>query len=190
MASQLGGIIVIGASAGGLPVITELWKAMAGRNSYPVVLVQHVAKGGDRFLADQLACFGDAVVAENWMPLKPGRLHIAPYDYHLLVEDQSHLVLTLDEKVHFCRPSIDLLFKSAARVFGHSTIGVVLTGANEDGAEGAASIAQAGGRVVVQAPNTAEVPVMPEAVLQAVPEAISVSPSLMAQSILELQYDQ
>jgi two-component system chemotaxis response regulator CheB len=99
-------------------------------------------------------------------PISPGYVYIAPPDYHLLVEPQN-FSLSIDNPVQFARPSIDVLFESAADIFGASLIGIVLTGANQDGARGAARIKEKGGLVIVQDPETAESPVMPKAALEA-----------------------
>lgn len=167
------GLIAIGASAGGLPVLTRLCAGLAGRLCWPVALVQHLGEGGDRFLAQYLSRHGGlpAVVAESFMPLLAGRVHVAPAGYHLLVEDRDTLALSLEAPVHFCRPAIDPLFMSAARVFGADLLAVVLTGANADGAAGCVRVRVCGGQVLVQAPASAEVPTMPEAALRVCPEA-------------------
>ena len=105
-----------------------------------------------------------AAVAESGQTLEPGRLYIAPADYHLLVA-KGEFNLSVDDLVRYSRPSIDVLFESAADAYGPRLIGVVLTGANDDGAEGAKRIKSRGGLVVVQDPETAEAPVMPRAVI-------------------------
>lgn len=188
MKTERTGIIVIGASAGGLLAITEVWQGLAEKIRFPVVFVQHITAGGELHLAKQLGTFGSAVVAENWMPLMPGRLHIAPHDFHLMIENHTSLILTLDDKVHFCRPAIDPLFKSAARVFGPFAIGVILSGANCDGAEGAVAIERAGGKVIVQTPETAEIAAMPEAAIAACRNAHIAPLSAIPEKILEFQY--
>jgi two-component system chemotaxis response regulator CheB len=166
------GIVVVGASAGGLPVLTELARAL-GPCPWPVALVQHLAPGGDVFLAEHLRRHANvaAVVAQSFQPLQAGCWHVAPSSYHLLVEDRHTLALALDAPVHYCRPAIDPLFLSAVRVFGAATVAVVLTGANADGAAGCARIAAEGGTVLVQDPAQAEVSAMPAAALAACPKA-------------------
>ena len=124
------------------------------------------------------------------MPLSAGMIHCAPAGYHLLLETDGTLALSVDEKVNFTRPSIDLLFASAADAFGPALIGIVLTGANGDGARGLAEIAAAGGLVMVQSPRTAEWRVMPEAALHAAPQALVVDLEEIAEKLAELSLAQ
>lgn len=165
-------LVVVGASAGGLPVLTALARAL-GTCPWPVAVVQHLAPGGDGFLAEHLHRHAGvaAVVAGSFQPLQAGCWHVAPAGYHLLVEDRQTLALSLEAPLHYCRPAIDLLFVSAARVFGSATVAVVLTGANGDGAAGCARVCAEGGTVLVQDPACAEVPTMPQAALAASPTA-------------------
>jgi two-component system chemotaxis response regulator CheB len=105
--------------------------------------------------------------AEDKEPVAPGVIYFAPPGYHLLVESGGTFALSLDEPVHFSRPSIDVLFESAAEAYGERLLGIVLSGANADGAEGLQAVAEAGGVTVVQLPSSAEVPTMPEAAMKA-----------------------
>ncbi len=166
------GIVVVGASAGGLAALCTLFAGL-GPLPWPAVVVQHLGAGGDDYLAGRLARVSGqaAVVAESFMPLEAGRIHVAPWDYHLLVEDRQTLALSLEAPVNHCRPAVDPCFESAARVFGRTALAVVLTGANEDGARGARSVWQHGGKVVIEDPTTAEVPAMPAAALRLCPDA-------------------
>ena len=107
---------------------------------------------------------------EDKSAITPGALHIAPADYHLLVED-GHFALSTDAPVNYSRPSIDVTFTSVADAFGDRAVGVILTGANADGARGLRRIADRGGLALVQLPATAESPLMPDAALHSVPEA-------------------
>ncbi len=104
--------------------------------------------------------------AEDKEPVQPGTVYFAPPDYHMLIDRGPALALSGDEPVHFSRPSIDVLFDSAADIYGERLMGVVLTGANQDGAEGLAAVGRAGGRTVVQEPGTAAVAYLPEAALR------------------------
>lgn len=168
------GLIVVGASAGGLAALTRLCKALSGRLAWPMAVVQHIGHGGERFLATRLSRTGlPAVVARSFTPLLAGRVHVAPSGYHLLVEDRQTLALSLEGPVHHCRPAIDPLLCSAARVFGSQVVAVILTGANDDGAQGCACVRRAGGRVLVQDPETAEIPTMPASALAACPDAVT-----------------
>jgi two-component system chemotaxis response regulator CheB len=124
--------------------------------------------------------------AEDKMPLLPGAVYFAPPDYHLLIEGEHALALSIDAPVQFSRPSIDVLFHSAAETFGARSIGVLLSGANDDGALGLAAIARAGGLVFVQEPTSASVRTMPDAALRRVPEARVLTPREIAAALRQL----
>jgi two-component system chemotaxis response regulator CheB len=126
------------------------------------------------------------VEVEDKMPLAASAIHCAPAGYHLLMEQDGSFSLSVDEKVHYARPSIDLLFSSAAAAFGPALIGVILTGANADGAEGLAEIAARGGIAVVQSLQTSAWPTMPAAALQAVPQALVVELDAIAATLIAL----
>lgn len=145
---------------------------LPGDFSLPIVVVQHRSSDSDRLLADILQDTTDLTVCEveDKEPLTPGTVHIAPANYHVLIED-GFLSLSLEEPVRFSRPSIDVMFSSAADAYGSGAIGVVLTGANEDGARGLSDIVKRGGRALVQDPRSAEIAIMPNAAVQAVPSA-------------------
>jgi two-component system chemotaxis response regulator CheB len=104
---------------------------------------------------------------EDKQPITPGAIYLAPADYHVLIESDRRFTLNADDPVNFSRPSIDVLFESAAAVFGDRAFGIVLTGANADGALGLRAIREAGGLAVVQNPATAAVPDMPRAAIAA-----------------------
>ena len=112
-------------------------------------------------------------------------VHIAPANYHILIEP-GYASLTTEEAVRFSRPSIDVMFSSAADTYRSETIGVVLTGANEDGASGLAHIVKRGGRALIQDPKTAEIPIMPDAAMRAVPTAEVIPLSGLAPRLIEL----
>jgi two-component system chemotaxis response regulator CheB len=145
---------------------------LPGDFSLPIVVVQHRSSDSDRLLADILQDATDLTVCEveDKEPLTPGTVHIAPANYHVLIEE-GYLSLSLEEPVRFSRPSIDVMFSSAADAYGSGAIGVVLTGANEDGARGLSDIVKRGGRALVQDPRSAEIAIMPNAAVQAVPSA-------------------
>jgi two-component system, chemotaxis family, protein-glutamate methylesterase/glutaminase len=166
-------ITVVGTSWGGLAALRELVSCLPADLPVPVVLIQHRHKMSDealpRLLQDRTPL--DVCEAEDKMPIEPGRIYVAPADYHLLVERELYFTLSVEEPIRYSRPSIDLTFMSAADAFGEKTIGVVLTGANADGATGLKRIAERGGAAIVQEPVTAESPAMPAAALEAVPKA-------------------
>jgi two-component system chemotaxis response regulator CheB len=165
-------IVVVGASWGGLAALSCLIGGLPADFEAPVTVVQHRGRHADNLLASLLQDVTplQVVEIEDKEPLVPGSVFIAPANYHVLFED-GHLSLTTDPLVRFSRPSIDVTFISAADTYLSSTIGVVLTGANDDGAKGLRHIVDRGGRAIVQDPATAESPVMPHAAQRAVPEA-------------------
>ncbi len=162
-------IVVMGASAGALEAFYAILPALPENFSLPVVIVMHVPPDKKSVVAELLGakCKVKVQEAEDKEPLEPGHVYIAPPDYHLLVEGSGTLSLSSDEPVLYSRPSIDVLFESAADAYGENTIGVILTGANNDGAAGLAAIAGAGGRALVQRPDTAYASAMPEAAAKA-----------------------
>jgi two-component system, chemotaxis family, protein-glutamate methylesterase/glutaminase len=166
------GVVVVGASWGGLEALTTLVHGLPAAFPVPVVVIQHRGRDSQALLADLLQDRTRLLVSEpdDKEPLLPGHVYVAPADYHLLVDD-GYLTLEMDAPVRHSRPSIDVTFTSAAATFGRRAIGVVLTGANADGSRGLRSIADNGGTAIVQDPESAEMPVMPRAARQAVPEA-------------------
>jgi two-component system, chemotaxis family, protein-glutamate methylesterase/glutaminase len=159
-------IVVVGASWGGLHALERLLGSLPGDFGAPVVVAQHRQPGGDELLAGLLDARTDLDVceAEDKDELRAGCVLLAPAGYHLLVDD-GHLALSVDAAVRYSRPSIDVLFDSAARWYGPLAVGVVLTGANDDGARGLATLRERGGYAIVQDPADAEVPQMPQAAL-------------------------
>jgi two-component system chemotaxis response regulator CheB len=157
-------LIVVGGSWGGMRALASVLGSLPTDFELPVAVVQHRSPGGDEMLEQVLARGSGLpiVAATDKEPLVPGRVYVAPPDYHLLVEP-GHLALSKDDYVQFSRPSIDVLFESAADAYGERTVGVLLTGVNQDGAEGLARIAAAGGFTIAQDPSTAEQPQMPAA---------------------------
>lgn len=160
-------IVVVGASLGGLRALSALLHGLPAGFGLPVVVVQHRAPGNDGLAAFLQGYSALAVVeAEDKHHLAPGGVYLAPPDYHLLV-DSVQLVLSTDAPVSFARPSIDVLFESAADAHGRGAVGVILTGASDDGAAGLARIRRRGGLGIVQDPEEAACAVMPRAALAA-----------------------
>jgi two-component system chemotaxis response regulator CheB len=159
-------MIFIGASLGGLRAVASILRGLPPKFLVPLAVVLHRAKDSDGALVEILQHDSSLPVSEPFdkEPILPGRVYLAPADYHLLVES-GHFCLSVDAPIRYARPSIDVLFESAADAFGAEAIAVVLTGANGDGAYGATKVREARGRVIVQDPATAEAPQMPEAVL-------------------------
>lgn len=160
--------IVMGVSAGGLHALQTVLPALPAHFPLPIAIVQHLDPKADTYLAEILNrhCAITVKEAEDKEALKPGVAYLAPPGYHLLIEPDRSFSLSVDEKVNYSRPSIDLLFESAADAFGQMLIGVVLTGANADGANGLKAIKTYGGVTIVQNPATAEVSYMPQAALE------------------------
>ena len=158
--------VVVGASAGGVDALLALAGALPAHFSAPVLVVLHLPRDRPSGLAALLAerCALPVCEAEDKMPLAPGVL-IAPPDYHLLVEPDHHVALSVDEPVLFSRPSIDVLFESAAAACAERLLAVLLTGANHDGSAGMAAVRRARGTGWIQAPADAAVPTLPAAAL-------------------------
>jgi two-component system chemotaxis response regulator CheB len=180
-------IIVVGASWGGLAALSRLIGALPPDFRVPLAVVQHRSWHADNLLASLLQDVTPlrVVDVEDKEPLVPRSVYIAPANYHMLVEN-GHLSLTTDPMVRFSRPSIDVTFLSAADTYPGSTIGVVLTGANDDGSRGLRHIVDRGGRAIIQDPVTAESPVMPQAALRAVPEATIVTLDEIAPCLVQM----
>ncbi len=180
-------IVVVGASWGGLAALNCLIGGLPADFEAPVAVVQHRSRHADNLLASLLQDVTplQVVEVEDKEPFEPGSVYIAPANYHMLFED-GHLSLTTDPLVRFSRPSIDVTFLSAADTYLSSTIGVVLTGANDDGARGLRHIVDRGGRAIVQDPATAESPVMPQAAQRAVPEAEVIPLERIAEHLVKI----
>ncbi|HKR08090.1 MAG TPA: chemotaxis protein CheB [Gemmatimonadaceae bacterium] len=183
-------IVAIGTSWGGLTAMSKLLGALPADFPVPIVVVQHRGKDSDRLLAQLLQDATDLEVCEidDKDVLEAGKVHVAPADYHVMVE-RGYLSLTIEAPVRYSRPSIDVMFVSAADTYGREAIGVVLTGANEDGSRGLAHIVSRGGKALVQAPKTAEIPVMPEAALRAVPDAEALALPDLGKRLIELSQE-
>ncbi len=177
-------IVVVGASWGGLAALSALVGSLPPDFALPIAVVQHRSKDAESLLAVLLQDHTPLRVAEadDKEPIRPGHVYLAPADYHLMV-DGDHFSLTTDPPVRYSRPSIDVTFVSAADSCGAGAVGVVLTGANEDGAEGLRRIDARGGHAIVQSPETAEIATMPRAALRAVPRATVLSVPLIARHL-------
>ena len=164
-------LVVIGVSAGGLHAVGTILRGLQADFPVPIAVVQHRAKESTALASVLQECTPLRVCEiEDKLLLEAGQVYIAPPDYHVLLND-GHFSLSVDAPVTYSRPSIDVLFESAADQFGRGVIGVVLTGANHDGARGLKHIVERGGHALIQDPDSAEVAVMPRAALAAVPTA-------------------
>jgi two-component system chemotaxis response regulator CheB len=162
-------LVVVGASWGGLHALTTIVRALPAAFAAPLLVVQHRSKDAAGMLAELLQDVTPLRVleVEDKEPLCAAHVYVAPPDYHVLV-DEGHFALSTDAAVRYSRPSIDVSMASAADTFGARAVGVVLTGANEDGARGARRVVDRGGWVIVQTPESSEVRTMPEAALRTV----------------------
>lgn len=171
-------LVVVGGSLGGPRALAEFLTGL-GDAPPPVAVVQHVhrrSEGAFPVPQDQLGALKGRV-ARPGAALESGVALCGPPDYHLLIERTGHVSLSIDAPVRFSRPSIDVLFESAALAFGGDVAGVLLTGASEDGARGLRAIRDAGGLALVQDPSTAEAEVMPRAGLRLTPDATTGAPA-------------
>ena len=162
-------VVVIGTSAGGLKALERVLGGLPPEFPVPIVAVQHRSRESEAFASVMQSLVKLPVdEAEDKEPLAAPHVYVAPPDYHLLLEP-GRLALSTDDPVSFSRPSIDVLFESAADVYGKGLLGIILTGWNEDGADGLEAVHRAGGLTIVQNPDTAEAPVMPQAALARTP---------------------
>jgi two-component system, chemotaxis family, protein-glutamate methylesterase/glutaminase len=176
-------LVVIGGSAGAIEVLHQVLGGLPQRFGPATAIVIHVPADGPNLLTEIFTTQGAKVkLAEDKEPIAGGTIYFATPDYHLLIEKGRTFALSLDERVHYSRPAIDVLFESAAEAYGERVLGVILSGANADGAAGLRAIAAAGGITAVQVLETAEMIAMPAAALEAVPQSIEVD----AASLIEL----
>lgn len=160
--------VVVGCSAGGMDALAHLLEPLPADFPVGIAVVNHLhPHSATRQMSKYLKarCRLDVVEAEEKEPFLPGRVHLAPANYHLLLESSGRFALSIDEKVKYSRPSIDVLFESAAEVFRETLVGIILSGASSDGADGLAWIKAAGGYAIVQDPETADVAVMPRSAI-------------------------
>src|SRR6218665_1072039 len=176
-------VVIIGGSAGSLEVLLQILPRLIVPVAFSIVIVLHRKAGDDTLLEDLIAVKSAVPLkeVEDKTPLLPGFVYIAPSDYHLLFEKNWELALDASEKINFSRPSIDVAFESVADIFGTDLIGILLSGANSDGTAGLIAIQNAGGVVVVQKPETAEMAYMPQnAIENLTPDYILTAAEILA----------
>jgi two-component system, chemotaxis family, protein-glutamate methylesterase/glutaminase len=180
--------VVMGASAGAVQALSHVLPALPDRFPVAILVVVHVPPDRDNALVAllQSKCRLEVREAEDKAPIEGGVVYFAPADYHLLVEADRTLALSSDTPVLHSRPSIDVLFESAADAYGPALAAVVLTGANEDGALGLRAVARAGGVALVEDPAGAYAPAMPRAALAACADARSLSLDAIAAYLTDL----
>jgi two-component system, chemotaxis family, protein-glutamate methylesterase/glutaminase len=180
--SQRIDLVVIGGSAGAIEVLHQVLEKLPENFSAATAIVIHLPPEGPSLLTEIFTTRAGLKVklAEDKEPIAPGTIYFAAPDYHLLVEKNRTFALSLDERVHYSRPAIDVLFESAAEAYGENLLGVILSGANADGAAGLEAVAAAGGVAVVQSLESAELIAMPAAALGKVPGCIEVDAAGLA----------
>jgi len=159
--------IVIGGSAGSFRVVTELLSALPKNFKYPIILVLHRLKYVKSGFVEALSTKSELTVCEPFDKdkIKDNTIYIAPANYHLCIEPNNTFSLSVEEQVNHSRPSIDITLSTAGRSLKDKTLGIVLSGANKDGAIGLKHIKDAGGYTIVQDPNDATVRTMPDAAI-------------------------
>lgn len=161
-------LVVIGASFGGIDAVSKILGKMDRKFDIPVVIVMHQAKNIN---SDLIYVFKNKALAEIKEPLDKEkinkcRVYLAPADYHLLIEKDRTFSYSYSERINFARPSIDLLFETAAETYGENLVSVLLTGANSDGSNGILKTSLYGGLTIVQNPDEAEARSMPESAMK------------------------
>jgi len=155
--------IVIGTSSGGMNALKFLFSALPIDFSIPIIIVQHISPRSDNQWIKLLNINSKLYLkeADEKEKIEHGKVYIAPPNYHLMIERNKTFSLTIDERVNYSRPSIDVLFESAAEAYKNKLIGVILTGSNNDGTNGIKRIQECGGLIIAQDPETAESSYMP-----------------------------
>lgn len=161
--------VVIGASSGGTKALKTILSVLPSGFALSVIIVMHRHKETDSYLELSLnnGCKLNVKQADEKEEIRAGVVYVAPPNYHLLIEDDGTFSMSVGEVVNYARPSVDVLFESAADVYGQRLIGIILTGANKDGSQGLKKINEKGGLTIVQSPETAEVADMPRAAMEA-----------------------
>lgn len=160
--------VVIGVSAGGMNALGAILPRLPADFPLPIVIVQHISPHSDTFMIRHFNSLSKITVkeADEKESIKPGFAYFAPPNYHLLIEEDHTFSLSIEGRVNYSRPSIDVLFDSALDAYCSKLIGIILTGANNDGSRGLKKIKDCGGLAIVQDPKTAEVSAMPEGALK------------------------
>jgi two-component system, chemotaxis family, protein-glutamate methylesterase/glutaminase len=180
--------IALGGSAGGLEVLTVLLAALPSNFAAALLVVTHLPAETPSYLIETLRyrCALPVIEPDAGERIAAGRVHVAPPGYHMMVADDCTIALSVDSSVRYSRPSIDVLFESAAHVYGARLLGILLSGANEDGSAGLATIRAMGGMTWVQEPTTALSATMPRAAIARGVADEVFSPTLMAQRLAAL----
>jgi two-component system chemotaxis response regulator CheB len=179
--------IVMGGSTGAIEVLLTILSKLPVHSTPPVVVVVHVPRDVPSLLSDVFApqCALRVKEAEDKEPLARGTVYFAPPDYHVLIEQDRSLALSADDPVLHSRPSIDVLFESAAVACGPGLVAVLVTGASKDGAAGIAAIGTAGGVTIVQSPEEAKAAEMPRAAIAACPQCLVLTAAEIASWLVQ-----
>jgi len=161
--------VVVGSSAGGIRALENLLSPLPNDFPLPIIVVQHLHPESESYLPKILAthCALPVKQAEEREIIQAGRVYIAPPNYHLLIEEDHSFSLSLEPPVRYARPSVDVMFETAVYAYRDKLIGIILTGANDDGSYGVKKLKQMGGYVIVQDPKTAEAEAMPKSAIAA-----------------------
>lgn len=181
-------LLLIGGSAGSLEVLIKTLPQLKPLRKLPMVIVLHRKNSEDNLLEDLVAAKTviPVVETEDKTLIEAGNIYIAPPDYHLLFENNGEVALDISDKVNYSRPSIDVVFESAAAEYGSGVTAILLSGANADGAEGLVAVQEAGGITVVQNPDTCEIPFMPQSALNRLVPDTLINPENLAEYINNL----
>jgi two-component system, chemotaxis family, protein-glutamate methylesterase/glutaminase len=180
--------VVLGGSAGGTEVMALLLAALPAGFAPAVLIVSHLPADTPSYLVESLRyrCRLPVVEPDSGESVVAGRVHVAPPGYHMLVDDDRTIALSIDSSVRYSRPSIDVMFESAAHVYASRLLGILLSGANDDGVHGLEVIRAMGGVAWVQDPQTASSATMPRAAIARGAVDVILSPTLMAQRLAAL----
>jgi len=181
--------IVIGVSSGGMTALRFIFSALPSGFSIPIIIVQHISAHSDNEWINLLNNKSNLAIkeADEKEKIESGHVYIAPANYHLLIEKDKTFSFTIAERVNFARPSIDVLFESAAEAYKDKLIGVVLTGSNIDGTNGIKRIKECGGLAIIQDPKTAESPTMPASAIAAIEPDYILSLDKIIQLLIEIE---
>ncbi|MFA6262141.1 MAG: chemotaxis protein CheB [Bacteroidia bacterium] len=186
MTKQTIDMIVIGGSSGCIPPLVSIINSLPLSFMIPVVVIIHRMKNTQSNLHGIFTSEKQIREPEDKEPVMPGVIYLAPQNYHLLFEVNHTFCMDYSEPVHYSRPSIDVTFNSAAQVYKRGALGILLSGANQDGAAGLNRILQNGGRGFVQDPQSATYPTMPLAALRQENHPEKLSPEEIVQTLLTL----
>ncbi len=180
--------IVIGVSSGGMNAMKVMFSLLPKDFNTPVIIVQHIGTHSDSQWIKLLNDKSNLLIneADEKEKIESGKVYLAPANYHLLIEKDKTFSLTIGERVNYSRPSIDVLFESAAEAYTNKLIGVILTGSNNDGTNGIKRVKECGGITIIQNPETAESAYMPKSAIAAIKPDYVLSLEAIAELLIEL----